>query len=101
MSSLGANVLFQDMDKKIEKNNQPTNTTSVDQSATVSVKTEECEKSMGLITNVFMGATSKFVKVPMNPSTPIKNIFPNKSKEEQEEDLQVNLPISKAVQRNR
>lgn len=73
VSALDSNVLFQDMDRVKEKNVKSTNSNSLSQSGISSVKAED---SLGLITNVFLGATNKFVKGSNLPSTPSKLILP-------------------------
>jgi hypothetical protein len=72
VSALDKNVLYQDMDRGKPSAYQSTNSSRTNYGSTSS-SVLEGEKAMGLISNVFLGSTNKFVKGTLNnATTPVK-----------------------------
>lgn len=71
VSALDKNIMFQDMDKDKTLQNQSANSSR--SANTLASNTQESDKAIGLISNVFLGATNRFVKGTLNnASTPTK-----------------------------
>jgi hypothetical protein len=71
VSDLDKNIIFQDMDKNKTSNYQSTNSSRINSASTPN--SMDSNQSIGLISNVFLGATNRFVKgVVNNANTPVK-----------------------------
>jgi hypothetical protein len=90
VSALDKNIIFQDMDKKRDANNKSTNPSSINHSISSNPNPVEANKAIGLISNVFIGATNKFMKGGASTSTPIKN------NEQAEEEVQDTIKVTPA-----